>query len=285
MAHVITVLATWGVYALLGCGIVLIYRTSRVLNIAHGELAVLLAYFVATAIRSHVPLPVAIAISVVAGGGLGLIVYRLCLRRVMGEPPHVGLMLTVGLAVVANGVMIILFGGRFMTIDVGFHGTAQIGGSSVSQADLLVVGGAWLCVGLVLLAYRLTKLGLLMRAVAENVTLSAQRGVNVDRIVGMSWVVALIAAGAAGAFHGARSIITLATAVIGIKALIACLIGGMDSLRGVLIGAFLVAVAEDLASRYFDTRYALLAPILLLVIILVLRPWGLFGTAEEVHRV
>ncbi len=285
MLDLITILASWGVYALLGCGIVLIYRTSRVLNIAQGELAIMLAYCLATAIRSQVPLALALPALLAAGGAAGIIIYWVCLRRVMGEPPHVGLMVTVGLAIAIHGVMIIFFGGRFMTIDLGVGGSMQLGGVSVSKADIFVLIGAWLCVGLVFLTYRLTKLGLLMRSVAENVTLSAQRGVNVDRIVGLSWAIAIMAAGAAGSFHGVRAVIALSTSIIGIKALIACLIGGMDSMRGVLIGAFLVASSEFVASRYFETRYALLAPIILLLIVLAIRPWGLFGTAEEVHRV
>lgn len=280
-----TIMATWGVYALLGCGIVLIYRTSRVLNIAQGELAVMLAYFLATAIRSQVPLFVALPASLAAGALTGMVVYWFCLRRVMGEPPYVGLMVTVGLAVIVHGIMIIFFGGRFVTIDIGIGGSMQVGGTIVSKADVFVLIGSWICVGLVFLTYRMTKLGLLMRSVAENVTLSAQRGVNVDRIVCLSWVLALTAASAAGSFHGVRAVISLATSIIGIKALIASLIGGMDSMRGVLIGAFLVSGTEFMASRYFETRYALLAPIMLLLIVLTIRPWGLFGTAEEIRRV
>jgi len=285
MLALVTILATWGVYALLGCGIVLIYRTSRVLNIAQGELAIMLAYCLATAIRSQLPLYLALPASLAAGAAAGIIVYWICLRRVMGEPPFVGLMVTVGLAIAVHGIMIIFFGGRFMTIDLFVAGSMQLGGTSVSKTDVFVLVGSWLSVGLVFLTYRLTKLGLLMRSVAENVTLSAQRGVNVDRIVGLSWVIAIMAAGAAGSFHGVRAVIALATAIIGIKALIACLIGGMDSMRGVLIGAFLVAGSEFVASRYFETRYALLAPIVLLLIVLAFRPWGLFGTAEEIRRV
>ena len=285
MLALITILAMWGVYALLGCGIVLIYRTSRVLNIAQGELAIMLAYFLATAIRSQLPLALALPVALAAGAAAGMIVYWVCLRRVMGEPPYVGLMVTVGLAIALHGIMIIFFGGRFMTIDLQVAGSMQLGGTSVSKTDVFVLIGAWLCVGLVFLTYRLTKLGLLMRSVAENVTLSAQRGVNVDRIVGLSWVIATTAASAAGSLHGVRAVIALATSIIGIKALIGCLIGGMDSMRGVLIGAFLVAGSEFVASRYFETRYALLTPIILLLIVLIIRPWGLFGTAEEIRRV
>lgn len=285
MVGLFTVLATWGVYALLGCGIVLIYRTSRVLNIAQGELAILLGYCLGTAIAAKLPLPIIAPASLVAGAVAGIIVYRICLRRVMGEPPYVGLMVTVGLAIAVHGIMIIFFGGAIMTIELGFRGPVQLLGATVPKADIFVVVGAWVCVGLIFLTYRLTKLGLLMRAVAENVTLSAQRGVNIDRIVGFSWIISMSAAGAAGAFHGARAVIALATSIIGIKALIGCLIGGMDSMRGVLIGTFVVAVTEYIAARYFETRYALLAPIMLMLIVLVIRPWGLFGTAEEIHRV
>ena len=84
-----------------------------------------------------------------------------------------------------------------------------------------------------------------MRAVAERVMLSAQRGLNVDRTVALSWIIGVLAAGLAGIFHGERSFVALSASVIGISALIACLIGGMDSLKGVIIAAFIVALTES----------------------------------------
>ena len=285
MTFVLTVVATWGIYALLGMGIVIIYRTSRILNLAGGELAVLVGYVVAAALGSGFGFPLALLLGMATAAVLGLAVFRLMIRRVMGEPPHVGLMLTVGLAVTLNGLMIILFGGGMTAIHTGLPSASMVGAMRLPTQDLVAAFGAWTAIGLIALIYRVTDLGLQMRAVAERVMLSAQRGINVERVIALSWMVGVLAIGTAGILHGERAFVALSAAVIGISALIACLIGGMDSLKGVVVGALIVAAAENFTAYYIDPRYVLIAPVALLLVILVIRPWGLFGTVEEFRRV
>ena len=98
-------------------------------------------------------------------------------------------------------------------------------------------------------------------------------------------MIGTLAIGLAGILHGERALVALSASVIGISALIACLIGGMDSLVGVVVAALIVAATENITALYIDPRYVLLAPVLILLIILVVRPWGLFGTVEELRRV
>lgn len=281
----LTVVTTWGIYALLGMGIVLIYRTSRILNIAGGQLAIFIAYGAATMIQFGVPFAVALPAGLLCAMALGFVVFWLMIRRVMGEPPHIGLMVTVGLATILNGAMVVLFGGGLIGVPTGLPGFTQIGSVRLPTPDLVAAAGAWLGVAVIALVYHLTNLGLQMRAVAEKVMLSAQRGLNVERIVALSWVIGVFAAGYAGILHGERAFVALSASVIGISALIACLIGGMDSLKGVVVGAFIVAASENLTALYIDPRYVLLAPVLFLFGILSVRPWGLFGTVEEFRRV
>jgi branched-chain amino acid transport system permease protein len=216
---------------------------------------------------------------------LGLAVFWLAIRRVMGEPPHVGLMLTVGLATILNGLMIVLFGGGMTAIPAGLPQFASIGNLRLPTSDVVAAAGAWLSIAAIAIIYRLTNLGLQMRAVAERVMLSAQRGLNVDRTVALSWIIGVLAAGLAGILHGERSFVALSATVVGISALIACLIGGMDSLKGVIIAAFLVALTEAVTALYIDPRYVLIAPVMILLLILIVRPGGLFGTVEEYRRV
>ena len=133
-----------------------------------------------------------------AAVGLGLVVYWLMIRRVMGEPPHVGLMLTVGLGTMLNGLMIVLFGGGMLGIPTGLPGFTQLGTVRLPTADIVAAVGAWLAIGAIALVYHLTDIGLQMRAVAEKVMLSAQRGLNIDRTVALSWAIGILAAGLAG---------------------------------------------------------------------------------------
>jgi branched-chain amino acid transport system permease protein len=284
-AFVLTVVASWGIYALLGMGIVLVYRTSRILNIAGGELAIFIGYIVATAIESGVPFPIAVPVGMGAAMALGLAIFWFTIRRVMGEPPHVGLILTVGIATILNGFMIILFGGGMTAIQTDLPAFTRISSLRLPTPDVVAALGAWLSIAVIAIVYRMTNLGLQMRAVAERVMLSAQRGLNVDRTVALSWIIGVLAAGLAGILHGERAFVALSASVVGISALIACLIGGMDSLKGVVVAAFVVAITETITALYIDPRYVLIAPVTILLVILIVRPWGLFGTVEEFRRV
>ena len=284
-ALVLTIVASWGIYALLGMGIVLVYRTSRVLNIAGGELAIFVGYVTATVIQKGLPFAAAVPVGMAAAMALGLAIFWFTIRRVMGEPPHVGLMLTVGIATILNGSMIVLFGGGLTAIPTGLAPITQIGAARLPTPDVVAAIGAWASIAVIAVIYQLTNLGLQMRAVAERVMLSAQRGLNVDRIVALSWVIGVLAAGLAGILHGERSFVALSASVIGISAIIACLIGGMDSLKGVFVAALIVASTETLTALYIDPRYVLIAPVAILMVILIVRPWGLFGTVEDIKRV
>jgi branched-chain amino acid transport system permease protein len=284
-SFILTVVASWGIYSLLGMGIVLVYRTSRILNLAGGELAIFIGYVVAIAIENGLPFPIAVPLGMGSAMALGFAIFWFTVRRIMGEPPHVGLMLTVGIATILNGLMIVLFGGGMTAIPTSLPGFTTIDSLRLPTADVVAALGAWLSIAAIAMVYSLTNLGLQMRAVAERVMLSAQRGLNVDRTVALSWIIGVLAAGLAGILHGERAFVALSAAVIGISALIACLIGGMDSLKGVIIAAFIVALTESFTALYIDPRYVLIAPVAILLMILIVRPWGLFGTVEEFRRV
>jgi branched-chain amino acid transport system permease protein len=274
-----------GTYALLGLGIVLIYRTSRVLNFAQGELAIMLGYVCATLLAFGVPPSAAVPGILLLSALSGLLIYALIIRHVIARPPVVAILITVGLAIALRALMVVFYEGRTARLNFGVVGGMTIAGERVSQVDLLSIVGTW---GLVLLVYTLymrSKIGMNMRAVAEHPTLAAQRGVNVDFVVGSAWVVALSGAAASGLFYGASSLLSTSAPVIGVKATIAALIGGLDSPRGVVLGSLVVAVAEYLTVRLLAVQYLDLMPVVILLVILVFRPWGLFGTVEQVERV
>ncbi|MDE0058296.1 MAG: hypothetical protein OXP07_09240, partial [Defluviicoccus sp.] len=117
------------------------------------------------------------------------------------------------------------------------------------------------------------------------VTLSAQRGIDVDRIVGIAWVLALVVGAVAGYLHGQRALISTAATLIGVNALIAAFIGGMDSFRGAIVGALTVAVVEFVTIQLVESHWAEIALVVLMLVVLTFRPWGLFGTVEELERV
>ncbi len=285
LSFTLTVVASWGIYALLALGIVLVYRTNRILNIASGELAIFVGYVAATAIAAGLPFWGAFLIAIAGAGALGLVIFRFAIKRILSEPPYVGLMLTVGLAPLLNGIIIIAFGGGLAAVPTGLPPTVTIATARFSTADVFAAAGAWISIALILGVYRLTDLGLQMRAVSERVTLSAQRGLNVNRIGAFAWMIGFLAIGLAGFLHGERSFVSLPSSVIGVSALIACLIGGMDSLKGAIIASLIVSFSENFTALYIDPRYVLIAPVTILFVILIVRPWGLFGTVEDLKRV
>jgi branched-chain amino acid transport system permease protein len=285
MQQLMTVLGVAGIYALLATGIVLVYRTSRVVNLAQGHLAILCAFFVAALLATGYHWAAALPATIAVGCVLAAVIYFTVMRRIVGEPPFVGLMATIGIAILLRGVMVVAFGGVTIITQPLLRGSVSLLGADLSATHVLVATAAWLLVGLIVAINQFTGIGLLMRATTDNVILAAQRGVSIDRIVCLAWVIAVCAAAAGGFLHSQRALVSTAAILIGVNALIAALIGGMDSFLGAAIGALAVAVSEHFVLLHFEARYADLAPVVLMLIILTVRPWGLFGTPEEVERV
>ena len=123
------------------------------------------------------------------------------------------------------------------------------------------------------------------RGVAENAVLAAQRGINIHHINAFSWAAASVMAAVAGIFFSIKVRLGPDLWYVGLAGFAPALIGGMDSLRGVLIGAVIVAAAEVLAALYIAPQVALAAPFLVLLVALWIRPWGVFGSREELDRI
>jgi branched-chain amino acid transport system permease protein len=128
-------------------------------------------------------------------------------------------------------------------------------------------------------------IGVDMRGVAENALLAAQRGINIHRVNALSWAAATVMAAIAGIFFSLKVRLGPDIWYVGLAGFAPALIGGMDSLRGVAIGALIVATAEVLAARFIAPQVALAAPFLVLLVALWIRPWGLFGSREELERI
>lgn len=285
MLQVITVLEIAGVYALLALGLVMIYRTSRVLNLAQGELAIICAYVAAVTTGAGLPWFLAIPVTLATGAIAGALIYVMIMRRILGESPVVGIMTTVGVAILVRGLMVILFGGDTMMLDSPIGDVVVLAEVEVGAEHLVVLGGSWGCVLLIIIFNFYSSTGLLMRAVSDDVTLSAQRGIDVDRVVGIAWVLALVVGAVAGYLYGQRALISTAATLIGVNALIAAFIGGMDSFRGAIVGALTVAVVEFVTIQLVESHWAEIALVVLMLVVLTFRPWGLFGTVEELERV
>jgi branched-chain amino acid transport system permease protein len=275
-------------YALLGAGIVILYKAGRVVNFAHGELAIVGGYvfystgLMATGLSPWLPIVGALAFSIV----IGVFVYMVMMRRLVGEPFYVAILVTVGIAIVLKSAIIVIWRAERVTIDIGVTPAIRLaGGATISYMDIASV---LLTVGFFIALYlffRFSRLGVQFRGTAENPLLASQRGVNVNFVLSLAWVIAVVAASLSGVLFGGRAFLSTESVTIGLAGLTAALVGGLDSLRGAVVGAFIVATAQYLTVRLIDPILSEAVPFLILLLVMCFRPWGLFGTLEELDRV
>ena len=284
----ITVLAA--IYALLACGYVLIYRVSRVLNMAHGEIAMLGAYLLYTTASLFVGNPfTAIAVAVVMSLTVGVLVYVLLMRKMTGEMVLAAILTTIAIGILLRGLIVLIWSAaqqhplealHFSNPSIGLFGGARIS----ACAALMVVMTAVVYGGLFAFL-RFGRWGVRMRAAGQNPLLAAQRGVNLNAVYALAWALSSLSGSIAGMLIALDSGLDQTRVVIGLKAFAPALVGGLDSLLGALVGSLIVAAAEVLAIHYIDPLLSDVVPFLVLIAMLIVRPWGLFGTREELDRV
>lgn len=283
----IAVLAS--IYALISCGYVLIYRTSRVLSLAHGELMMLGAYGLFTTASLFAAHPViAIGASALLAALIGVLVYAVLMRRMTGEAILAAVLTTIALGILLRGLMVLLWGAQehHPIQALGLANTSiAIGAARVSAAALgLILATAAVYAGLWAFL-RFSVWGIRMRAAGQNPLLAAQRGIGLHGIYALAWALATFTAGIAGMLIACDSALSQTMVVIGLKAFPAALVGGLDSLLGALLGSLIVASAEVLLIHYVDPLLSDVVPFLVLLAMLVIRPWGLLGSREELDRV
>jgi len=280
-----------GVYCLVAAGIVLVYKATKVLNLAYGETMVLLAY-IAWYLMADLGLPVAAAIPLVILSGMlvNLVIDRFVLRPLIGRPFLAMVIATLILGLCIRGVVILVWGGmtEFLPPFIP-SGSLNIGGISISYGPLWCFVIAMFMFVLIILYFRYTDTGLVMRAVGEDHHVSASLGVSVKRVFTVSWLIAGIAAAVGGILLGRLYVVDPALGNVGVgRALPALLVGGLESIPGALVGGLLVGTTEAMAATYVDPligggfREAM--PLLIMVIVLMVRPQGLFGV-KEVGRI
>lgn len=278
------------IYALIACGYVLIYRVSRVLSLAHGELMMLGAYGLAAtaSLFSGHPL-VAIAVSAALALTVGFLVYGALMWRMTGESVLAAVLATIALGILLRGAMVIAFGTQtqYPLRELGWaNASIAVGGSArISAAGLALVLCTAAVYGALFLFLRASRWGIRMRAAGQNPLLAAQRGIRLHSVYALSWGLATFTGGMAGMLIACDAGIESTLVTIGLKAFPAALVGGLDSLLGALVGAWIVAGAEVLLINYVDPLLSDVVPFFVLLAMLVVRPWGLFGTREELDRV
>lgn len=289
MQLIVNIVVLTSIYALVSCGYVLIYRVSRVLNLAHGELMMVGAYLLLVT-AGYVTNPmVAIPLAAILSLTMGALVYLLLMRRMTGESVLAAILTTIALGILLRGLIVIFFSAahQYPSVPLGLHSSSIqiLPGARISTLSLILVLVTATVYASLFAALRLSRWGLRMRAAGQNPLLAAQRGINLHLIYALVWGIAMFTGSVAGMLISLDAGLDQTLVLIGLKAFPAALVGGLDSLLGALVGSLIVAAAEVLLIQYVNPLLADVVPFLILIAMLVLRPWGLFGTREALDRV
>ena len=295
-------LALGAVYSLVAIGLVLIYKAMDVLSFAQPALAVVGAGIIsALAVDRGINFWVAFILALIMTGIIGTLSERIFLRPMVGEPVFSVAILTLGLDVLYRTVLDNWIGvnPRYMGDPIytwGEFGSITIGGVILKFQEIGALITAILAVVFLGYFFKVSKYGLAMRATSFDQETSLAQGINVGRIFGLVWFIAGILAAFAGFFiTGGFNLLTQASFISAFRALPAVVIGGLDSIPGAIVGSIIIGLTQGYVAYYqfpfesltginLGNGFSLLAPYLIMFVILIVKPDGLFGT-EEVERV
>lgn len=293
MDVLVAILRQASIYATMALGFIVVYRTSRVLNLAHPGLVLVMGYVtvallppLADARESPLQVTLTLVGVLLLAGVIGAALYYLFIRPMSGESRIAIIMMTLAMLFLAEASAQLVWSGQPLFIPLPGNTTRyDLLGSSVRLFDLLpMVGAAALYAG-VGWFYQRSRFGVQMRAVAEQPGLAARRGVDIDLIGALSWAAAGGLAVVAVLMTGMQAPVSPLMVSITLAGFTVALVGGLDSLTGAVPAALLVAGSQVLVIRYVDQQLGEAVPYLVLLAVLLWKPWGLAGTVEELDRV
>lgn len=287
-------IAIGSTYALIAVGFVIIYRATQVINFAQPALMILGAYFTSWFVSSiGFPFPIAILAAMVVLAAIGAVTERVALRPLVGRPVFSAAMVTVGVYIVLTVVASRLIGPDILTVgDPWQLNRATFGGVMVFHVDIAKIVVSLVAIAAVGALLQYSRVGLAMRATSLDQETALAQGIPVGRMFSLAWALSAALTGLAGMLIGTGAGgIEATTALIALKALPVIILGGLDSVKGSVVAGLVIGVAESL-TRAYQPEYApflgknvdVIVPYLILVVSLMVRPYGLFGT-KEVTRV
>lgn len=282
LQNVISGLSVGSVYALLAVGLVLIYKSSEVLNFAHGSFA-MLATFVAYHLVTHAGLSLGVAMvgALIFAFVFGAGIYGTALNRAREGGSHAVVMTTIGLLMICEGTAGAIWG----TDTKEFHhffaeasGVTLPGGLIVSVHDACILGVVLALVALLSALFRFTRMGIALRAVSQNPVAAELMGVRVARAHALSWGLASVLGAIAGLLVVPKLFLEPSMMFAPtLKAFAAAVLGGMSSVAGAVVGGWILGIVETLAGAYVSTEFQASIAFLVIVLVLGLRPEGLLG--------
>ena len=280
-------LALGAIYAVVALGFVLVYKSTDVLNLAHGEFLMLGAYFALTfLISENLNFFLGVFVLLLVMLIFGLVVHYGIMRRMVGQGFFAIVLITLGIATIIRALLLIFYGpterGR---LDLLPQGSFEVGGATVRHVDLIIFAVVAACVLLFFLFFKYTRLGLHMRAVADDIEAAAAMGIDPDKVYAMTWAAAMVMAGVGGLLFGhVTGAIDRSIEAIGLRAFPAAVVGGLTSLGGSIVGGLVVGVIEQFANGHLGTKWREPVAFSVMFVVLLVRPTGLWGR-KDLERV
>ncbi|HEU0058761.1 MAG TPA: branched-chain amino acid ABC transporter permease [Hyphomicrobiaceae bacterium] len=286
LALIVSGLSIGLMYSLIALGFVLVYKATDAINFAQGEFVMLAGFVAAISLGDKVPVLAAVAIAVAVMVVFSFALERVVLRPLLGRPIVAVIMATIGLGAMLRGLPPITVGGETRAVSLPI-GDTPIGFGPITLPPIQVLG---VVVTLIFLAvftwfFLKSRMGIAMRAVADNQQVAMAMGINVERYFALAWAMAGTVSALGGVIWGSMLGVDVHLALVGLKVFPVVILGGLDSIVGAVIGGLIVGVVESLAAGYLDPYVGGgtkdFAPYVLMILMLMFKPYGMFGT----HRI
>ena len=276
-------------YSLIALGFVLVYKATDAINFAQGEFVMLAGMVVVTVLGAQAPLIAAIIVVLLVMIGFGFGLEKVVLRPLLGRPVVAVIMATIGVAALLRGWGPLVLGieTRNLPLPIGDE-PISIGPATLPPIQVLGAVVAVLFFIIFSWFFKKSRMGVAMRAVADNQQVAQAMGINVERYFALAWAMAGIVSALGGIVWGSMLGVDVQIAVVGLKVFPVVILGGLDSIGGALIGGLIIGIVESLAAGYLDPYVGGgtkdFAPYVLMILVLMVRPYGIFGR-RQIERV
>ncbi len=279
------------VYALIAIGFVIILKCSNAFNIAQGHFVLIGGYLGYTFLVSfHLPIWAALPAAIAVAAIMGMVIERGAIRPLLGQSDLAIIMMTIALSTLLEGLVTLIWGGEYKT----YHRllptiTMKVGQISVPSESMIGLLVSVIVVAALMYLFRRTKIGLAMRATAEDLKVVQSLGIKATTVYSFSWIIAAVVGVVGGILLGGVSGVSISLSEVGSKAFAVVLLGGADSVGGAIVAGIIIGMLENVAAGYLDPLlpgggFAQIFPYVIMLIVLVFRPYGLFGM-KRIERI
>jgi len=279
-------IAAGGIYALIALGIVVIFKSSRTFNFAMGEMMMLSAYFFYTAaVTFSFGIFFGVVVAMIGSIAVALLIERLALRPMMGRPFIAIVMVTFGIGSIIRGIVGMIWGPNDLQIPAILARTpVMIGDIFIPGKTARAFAIAVVMVAALIAFLRYSRAGIALRAAAADQITAYSMGIDVRRVIAFTWIIAAITGCISGILMANVNTLTPHLGLVALNVLSVVILGGMNSIGGVLVAGFIIGWLESVTGWVLGTEFREITPYILVLLLLLVRPTGLFGT-KEIERI